>query len=343
MIVKLSDAFSLLGMLMTFLACRAYSCQSGVESRLVQMDLNDLTEGDVVVKVAYSSVNYKDALAATGRGKILKTLPLNVGIDLAGEVFSSQNPAYQAGDKVLVNGCGLGEVYDGGLAQFASVNSQWIVPLPEQLTAGEAMSIGTAGFTAALALHRMQLNGVCKDSGSIVVTGASGGVGSLAVDILSKGGYSVVAVSNREDKHDYLTALGAEKVMTLQQLELGKRPLEKARFAGVIDNLGGQTLSQLLAHVQPWGSIASIGMAQASEIDASVFPFILRGVSMLGISSTNCPIHLRKQIWQRLGNELKPQHLEKIVTQCVSLENVTPIFNQLLDKKLFGRVLVDCR
>ncbi|MCO7223914.1 YhdH/YhfP family quinone oxidoreductase [Pleionea sp. CnH1-48] len=329
---------------MGFLACRTFNEEGQVAHRLVDdLEIEDLTAGDTVIRVHYSSVNYKDALGATGRGKILKQFPLNSGIDLAGEIVSSENSEFKPGQMVLVNGCGIGEQFDGGLSQYARVQSDWVIPMPEGLDAKSAMALGTAGFTAALALHRMQENNQTPDKGPIVVTGASGGVGSIAVDILSNNGFEVVAVSGRENYREFLTRLGANEVMTVEQLMLGSRPLEKARFGGVIDNVGGEVLSKLIAHVNLWGNVASIGMALSHELEATVFPFILRGVSLLGVSSTNCPMPLRRQIWQRMGNEFKPQHLDEIITEVVPLKDVSRVFDDLLDRRLSGRIVIDCQ
>ncbi|TQV80292.1 YhdH/YhfP family quinone oxidoreductase [Aliikangiella coralliicola] len=328
---------------MTFLACRIYKTDNGVEHRLEQIKLDALCEGEVVIKVHYSGVNYKDALGATGRGQILKQFPLNGGIDLAGVVESSTDERFTQGDEVIVNGCGLGESHDGGLAEMARVPADWVMPLPEGLSLLESMILGTAGFTAALAIHRMLENHQNKEQGPIAVTGASGGVGSVAVDILSSLGFETIAVSGRQEYYPYLTELGASQVCSPDDLELGGRPLEKSRFGGAIDNVGGKLLSQLIAHTNLWGNVASIGLADSHKLDATVFPFILRGVSLLGVSSTNCPMSLRKAIWQRLGKELKPKHLNSIVTETVPLSQVSSVFNDLLDRKKHGRVVIDCK
>lgn len=328
---------------MTFLACRINKTDSGVEHQLQKMTIDELSPGEVVVDVHYSGVNYKDALGATGRGQILKQFPLNGGIDLAGIVEFSSDPRFNVGDPVLVNGCGLGEVHDGGLAQKARVPADWLMPVPDGLTMQQCMIMGTAGFTAALAIHRMRENNQTVDKGPVVVTGASGGVGSIAIDMLSTLGYETIAVSGRREFDDYLMSLGASRVCSIENLELGKRPLEKARFGGIIDNVGGELLSQLIAHTHLWGNVASIGLADSHQLDTTVFPFILRGVSLLGVSSTNCPMPLRREIWQRMGNELKPKHLELIMTEEVPLTEVSGVFNDLLDRKKHGRIVVNCQ
>jgi len=327
----------------TFLACRIYKNEKQVEHKLEQIELEDLGEGEVVINVHYSGVNYKDALGATGRGAILKSFPLNGGIDLAGIVEFSEDDRFKPGDEVLVNGCGLGESHDGGLSQKARVPADWVMNVPEGLSMKDCMILGTAGFTAGLAIYRMQQNDQTFDKGPIVVTGASGGVGSIAVDMLSSLGYEVVAISGRREHDDYLTKLGADKVCSAESLELGNRPLEKGMFGGVIDNVGGELLGQLIAHTNLWGNIASIGLAGGHKLDSTVFPLILRGVSLLGVSSTNCPMPLRKKIWEKMGDSLKPRHLDSILTKVVPLSEVSDVFNKLLDRELHGRVVVDCQ
>ncbi len=331
---------------MSFLACRVFN-EPDVHHQLVQMKHDELSVGDTLIKVDYSSINYKDALAASGRGKIMKAFPLNAGIDLAGTIESSDNSSFQKRQKVLVNGCGIGESYDGGLAQYARVNSDWIIPIPDAYDAKKAMIIGTAGFTAALAIYRMQQNGQSPGSlpkhGPIVVTGASGGVGSMAVNLLSKLGYETIALTSRESMRDYLFDLGATEVTTLDKLELSDKPLAKALYGGAIDNIGGKTLSKIIAHTNLWGNVASIGLAQSPKLDATVFPFILRGVSLLGISSTNCPMALRKKIWRQFGRELPLPNFEKILSKEIPLAEVSPYFDELIDKKHYGRLIVNCQ
>ncbi len=328
---------------MSFLACRVFQEGRNTVARLEKIDVDALTPGEVVIRAEWSGVNFKDALAVTGRGKILKRFPLNAGIDVAGRVESSSDPRYRPGDAVLVNGMGLGETNDGGLAGVVRVPADWVVPLPAGLTAFEAMTLGTAGFTAALALHRMEVNGQRPDVGPIVVTGATGGVGSTAVSMLAARGYRVVAVSGRPEHDAYLRSLGAHEVSTPEALQLGTRPLEAARFGGVIDNVGGPLLAGLLRHVQLWGNVSAIGMAGGTEFDASVFPFILRGVSLLGASSMNCPMPLRTEIWNRLGGDLKPPHLAHIVSETVPLVEVVPACERVIARQARGRIVVDCR
>jgi NADPH2:quinone reductase len=325
-----------------FLACRVFEEEGRVVSRLVEMEPDELSAGSVVVRVLWSGINFKDALAVTGRGKILKRFPLNAGIDAAGTVESSADSRFRPGDPVLVNGMGLGESHDGGFAEVLRVPGDWVVPLPPGLTLRESMILGTAGFTAALALHRMEGNGQHPDQGPIVVTGATGGVGSIAVSILASRGYSVTAVSGRPEHHGYLRALGATDVKTPEELQLGARPLEAARFGGAIDNVGGPLLTGLTRHVGLWGQIACIGMAASPELGGTVFPLILRGVSLLGISSGNCPMPLRREVWSRLSADLRPSRLDEIASREVPLDGVLDAAPLLIERRARGRILVAC-
>ncbi len=323
-------------------ACRVFEEGGRVVPRVVDMETDALSEGGVVLRVQWSGINYKDALAITGRGKILRRFPLNAGIDAAGVVESSTDPRFRPGDAVLATGMGLGETHDGGLAQRLRLPGDWLVRMPAGLSARQAMALGTAGFTAALAIHRMELNGQRPEMGPLVVTGATGGVGSVAVSILAGRGYAVTAVSGRPEHRDYQRGLGAAEVCTPDQLQLGNRPLEAARFGGAIDNLGGEVLAGLTRHVGLWGQIACIGMAASGELTTTVFPLILRGVSLLGVSSANCPMPLRTEVWNRLGAELKPAALDAIVHEVVPLDQVPDRARRLVDRQLLGRTLVDC-
>jgi NADPH2:quinone reductase len=327
----------------SLLACRVFEApDGGVDARLVRMEPGGLSPGDVLVRVRWSGINYKDALAVTGRGKILKRFPLNAGIDAAGTVESSDDHRFKQGDAVVVNGMGLGESHDGGFAELLRVPGDWIVPLPPGLTLRESMILGTAGFTAALAIHRMEQLGQRPELGTIAVTGASGGVGSIAVNVLRARGYQVVAVSGRPEHHDYLRRLGANEAKTPDELGLGTRPLEAARFGGAIDNVGGELLAGLTRHVAPWGQVACIGMAASSDLNTTVFPLILRGVSLLGVTSTYCPMPLRKLVWERLGGELRPPALAEILSREVPLAQVLEAAPSLVERRSLGRVLVSC-
>lgn len=323
-----------------FTAYRIHEREGGVQAGFERLSLDDLQPGEVVIRAHYSSVNYKDALAATGRGRILRRFPLVGGIDVAGVVESSTDTRFAPGDAVLVTGCGLGEDHDGGYAGRVRVPADWVVPLPEGLTLFEVMAIGTAGFTAALALDRMEQNGQQPGDGPLLVTGATGGVGSLAIDLFSARGYEVVALTGKADAEDYLRGLGAASVLDRRHLDMGKRPLEKAQWGGALDNVGGETLAWLTRTVKPWGSIASIGLAGGSELQTSVMPFILRGISLLGITSANCPMPRRRHVWQRLAGDLRPRHLDRIVEATLEFAELPAAFARILDGGHRGRTVV---
>ena len=323
-----------------FKAFRIHSDNGRIVARFETLKLDDLGPGEVVIRVSHSGINYKDALAATGAGRILRRYPLIGGIDLAGSVESSSDARFHAGDAVLVTGCGLSETHDGGYAEVARVPGDWVIPMPTGLDAASAMGIGTAGFTAALAIHRMEQNGQEPAGGAIAVTGASGGVGSMAVDMLSARGYRVVAISGKAAAAPYLKELGAGEVLARQDLELGKRPLESTRFGGAIDNLGGELLSWLTRSVDFWGNIASIGLAAAPELNTTVMPFILRGVALLGINSSATRRDWRLAVWKRIATDLKPRHLERIVTRTIGFNELPGAFPAYLDGGVTGRTVV---
>ena len=324
----------------TFKAFRIHEVEGKVAGRFEDLTLEQLSPGEVVIEVHYSDINYKDALAATGAGKILRRYPLVGGIDLAGVVESSADARYRPGETVLVTGCGLSETHDGGYAEYARVPGDWVIPMPAGLDAATAMAVGTAGFTAALAIHRMEQNGQTPAGGPIAVTGASGGVGSLAVDMLAARGYQVIAISGKPDAAPYLSALGAAAVLARGELELGTRPLEAARFAGAIDNLGGDVLAWHTRCVDFWGNIASIGLASAPELKTTVMPFILRGVALLGINSSATRREWRLAVWQRIATDLKPRHLARIVTRNIGFEELPGAFPGYLDGRVTGRTVV---
>lgn len=304
------------------------------------MMIDDLTPGNVVIRVSHSTINYKDALAATGASSILRRFPLNGGIDLAGEVVSSEAASLQPGTAVLVNGCGLSETVDGGYAEFARVDSNSIVPIPDGMTALEAMQIGTAGYTAALAIHRMEQNGQLPEQGPVVVTGATGGVGSIAIDMLAGRGYEVVALTGKAAEGDYLEDIGARRILLRDKLDLGKRPMEKAEWAGAIDSLGGDYLTWLTRTMQYGGNIASIGLAASPALNTTVIPFILRAVCLLGINSVETPRELRLAVWQRIAGDLRPQHLARIGQQTIDFDALPDAFQAYLDGKVTGRTVV---
>jgi NADPH2:quinone reductase len=323
-----------------FRGFRVHQDGDAVVGRLEDLSLDDLSPGDVVIRAQFSSVNYKDALAATGAGRIMKTFPLVGGIDVAGVIESSDDPRYAPGDPVLVTGCGLGEERDGGYAQYVRIDGDSVIPIPEGLDARQVMCLGTAGFTAGLAISRLELNGLEPERGAVAVTGATGGVGSLAVDMLSGLGYRVAAVTGKRDSAPYLESLGAAEILLRDEIDYGKRPLEAARWAGAVDNLGGETLSWLIRTTDWWGSIASIGLAQSYKLEATVMPFILRGINLLGINSVKTPRVPRLAVWARLATDLRPRHLDDIATRTVSLEELGEIFQGYLDGTVRGRTLV---
>lgn len=324
----------------SFKALRIRNDEAGYQSTVEDIALEELNEGDLTVRVDWSSVNYKDALAGTGKGKILHRFPLNGGIDMAGTVVTSGNERFQAGDEIIVTGCGLSETRDGGYSQFTRVDSASAVPLPAGLSSREAMILGTAGFTAALSLLRMEANGQTPAAGPIVVTGASGGVGSMAINILSHAGYEVHAISGKVEEFDFLEALGARQCISRHDLHWGQKPLEKSIWAGCIDNVGGDMLAGISRVIHLWGNIACCGMAGGHGLHTTVFPMILRGVSLLGISSNNCPYDTRRMLWDRLANEWKPPMLEEIMTREVGLPGLSEVFTDMLDGNSKGRTIV---
>ncbi|MGD2056073.1 MAG: YhdH/YhfP family quinone oxidoreductase [Gammaproteobacteria bacterium] len=324
----------------SFRAYRIHENGGTVSARLEELSLDDLGPGEVVIRAHYSSVNYKDALAATGRGRILRRFPLVGGIDVAGVVAESADPRFRAGDAVLVTGCGFGEEHDGGYSEVVRVPADWVVPLPGGMSLFDSMAIGTAGFTAALAIDRMEQNGQHPEQGVVLVTGATGGVGCFAVNLLSARGYRVAALTGKTGARACLAGLGAGSVLDRYALAMGEHPLEKAQWGGAIDNTGGRTLAWLTRTVKPWGNIASIGMAGGTELETTVMPFILRGVSILGITSANCPMERRLHVWERLANDLKPTQLETIVTETVGLEELPGVFERMLSGQHQGRAVV---
>jgi acrylyl-CoA reductase (NADPH) len=323
-----------------FRALRIRQEGGATRAALEELTLADLSPGEVVIEAHYSGVNYKDALAATGRGKILRRFPLVGGIDVAGVVAESRDTRFREGDDVLVSGCGLGEDHDGGFSERVRVPAAWLIPLPEGMSAFDAMAIGTAGFTAALAVERLEQNGLRPDHGPVVVTGATGGVGSFAIDLLSSRGYTVTALTGKPAAESYLGGLGARTLLDRQTLAMGTRPLETAQWGGAVDNVGGEVLAWLTRTVKPWGSIAGIGMAGGTELRTTVMPFILRGVSLLGITSANCPMTTRRRLWARLATDLRPVRLDAIVSETVGLDGLPDVFDKLLSRRHTGRTVV---
>jgi len=323
-----------------FEAFRIHDDGGKVAGRFEKITVDDLTPGEVVIDVQYSGINYKDALAATGAGKILRRYPLVGGIDLAGVVRESQDTRYRTGDSVLVTGSGLSENLDGGYTQVARVPGEAVIPMPPGLDAFRAMALGTAGFTAALAIHRMEKNGQAPERGPIVVTGATGGVGSIAIDMLAARGYEVIAVSGKKDAADYLLSLGARTVVPRAEFQLGSRPLEPGRYAGAIDSVGGDMLAGLTRQMDFWGNIASVGMAGGVKLETTVMPFILRGVNLLGVNSSATRRAERLEVWQRIASDLTPRHLARIAQRTLAFDQLPTAFQAHLDGKVTGRTVV---
>ncbi len=312
-----------------------------VANGFVRMDESRLDAGEVTIRVAYSSINYKDALAATGAGKIIRRFPCVGGIDLSGTVIDSSDPRFKPGDPVVATSFDIGVAHHGGYAEMARVPGDWVVPLPDGLTLYEAMALGTAGFTAALGVVRMEENGLRPAKGPVIVTGATGGVGSLAIDMLANIGYHVVALTGKESEADYLRSLGAGEVMLRESLDLSKiRPLDRARWAGAVDNLGGDILAWIASTMEQGGTIASIGLAASMSLNTTVAPFILRGVSLLGIDSGYIREPYRQGVWQRLATDLKPPHLASM-SRVISFDDLPAIFGEYVGGRAKGRVVVE--
>ena len=325
----------------TFRAFRIDETGDRIVADFCELRLEDLSEGEVVVRVTHSTINYKDALAATGKARILRRYPLVGGIDLAGEVVASSDPGIGEGTTVLVNGCGLGETRDGGYAEYARVPAAAVVPVPDGMDARRAMQIGTAGYTAALAIHRMEQNGQLPGQGPLVVTGASGGVGSLAIDMAAGRGYEVVAFSGKREAADYLKAIGAASVLHPGDVDFGSRPMEKSRWAGAIDNVGGEALAWLIRTVGYGGNVASVGNASGIAFETTVIPFILRAVCLLGINSVDTPRDLRLAVWRRIAGDLAPRHLDRIAGDTIPFDELPGRFDDHIEGRVTGRTVVE--
>ncbi len=324
-----------------FKAFRIHKNDKTISSGFEQISLDDLTAGEVVIKVAYSDINYKDALAATGKGRILRTYPLVGGIDLSGVVISSEDSRFHAGDKVLVCGAQLSELYDGGYSEYARVKADSLVNLPVGMSLRDVMALGTAGYTAALAIQRMEDNGQIPERGPIVVTGATGGVGSFSINMLANIGYEVIAFTGKTEQEPYLKALGASQLINRNDIEMGTKPLETAQWGGAIDNVGGDTLAWLTRTTNVWGNIASIGLAGGFKLESTVMPFILRGVSLLGINSVEMPLSVRAQGWKRLASDLKPTQLDLIAPTTIKFAELPNAFDAYVDGTVTGRTVVE--
>ncbi len=324
---------------MNFRAYRIFE-ENGISAgRFVELTLDDLDPGEVVIKSHYSSVNYKDALAATGAGKVIRRFPCVGGVDVSGVVESSTDARFKAGDEVIVTGYGMGVSHDGGFAEYVRVPADWVIPLPQGLTLSDAMALGTAGFTAALSIHRLEQNELRTENGRVIVTGATGGVASLAIGMLAQLGYKVVALTGKYSEHDYLKSLGASEILSRRDLTMGTRPMEKAQWAGALDSVGGETLAWLTRTMQQSGVIASFGNAGGIELNTTVMPFILRGVRLIGVDSAATAMTMRLEVWRRLATDLHPATLEK-VAHVVAFENLPETFMPLLQGKSVGRTVI---
>ena len=323
-----------------FNALIARQSDTGQAVSLEALELTDLPDNDVLIRVDYSTVNYKDSLALTGTRPIIRSYPLVPGIDLAGVIESSRDDRWQVGDRVVVNGWGLGEGHWGGLAQYAQVKSDWLVKLPETITTREAMSIGTAGYTAALCVNALLKHGTTPADGEILVTGATGGVGSVAVALLAAQGFKVVASTGKINEDAYLKALGASECVDRESLNVAGNPLQRERWAGVVDAVGGQTLANACAQTCYGGAVAACGLAESAALPATVMPFILRGVTLYGIDSVMAPTTAREQAWQRLATDLDKTRLESMINE-ISLAEAMNIGGDVLAGKIRGRLLVD--
>lgn len=313
--------------------------EQGYQASVTDIDDKVLPEGDVTVSVSHSTINYKDALAITGKAPVVRTFPMIPGIDLVGEVEQSDSDKFKIGDKVLLNGFGVGEAHCGGLAEKARLKSEWLIPLPESLSAKQAMAIGTAGYTAMLCVLALEKQGVTPEKGDILVTGANGGVGSFAIVILAKLGYKVVASTGRMEESDYLTKLGASDVIDRNTLSEPGRPLGKERWAAAIDSVGGHTLANVCAGIKYGGVVAACGLAQSMEFPATVAPFILRGVTLAGIDSVMRPLEDRIEAWSRLADIIEPDMFEAVAAD-IGLNEVVETASKLLEGKVRGRVVV---
>ncbi|MEO6184888.1 MAG: acryloyl-CoA reductase [Steroidobacteraceae bacterium] len=320
----------------TFHAFRINEHGAGIES----MTLDQLSPGAVTIRVHWSDINYKDALAGTGKGRILRQFPLVGGVDLAGVVVASDDAAVTVGEEVLVTGCGLSETRDGGYAEYARVPADAVVKLAAGLSLRHAMAVGTAGFAAALAITQLEHNGLAPGQGPVAVTGASGGVGLVAIDMLARRGYEVTAFTRKAESFDLLRQVGAADVQQLDVASLGTRPLEAERWAGAIDNVGGVVASYLLRSARMQAGVASVGIAGGAELNVSLMPFLLRGVNLLGVNSSATKRDRRLAIWRRIAGDLAPRHLDAIVTRVVSLAELAPAFATLIAGSNTGRTLV---
>ena len=323
-----------------FRALLAEKTEDSISLNVKELTFDDLPQGDVLIRVAYSSVNYKDGLACIPNGRIVKSYPFVPGIDLSGTVAESRDPRFREGDEVIVTGYELGVSHFGGFSEYARVPADWVVKLPQGLTLKEAMALGTAGFTAGLSIQRLEENGVNPERGPVIVTGATGGVGSTAVAMLAKNGYHVAASTGKASEHEYLRKLGAAEILSRDELTDTSRPLQKERWAAAVDPVGGKTLAYLLSSIKYGGSVAVSGLTGGAEFSTTVFPFILRGVNLLGIDSVYCPMDVRVRLWDRLAGELKPANLLDSIGYEITLDEIPAAVSAILKGEVRGRTIV---
>lgn len=322
-------------------AFRIHNDDKGYRAGVETVPVPEPADGEVLVRVSHSGINYKDALAGTGRGKVVKRFPIIGGVDAAGIVERSRQECYKPGDPVIATGWGLGFDHDGGYAEYLCVPAEWLVPMPQDLDPRTSMILATAGFTAALAVHRMLVNGQSPELGPILVTGATGGVGCIAIAILSKLGFEVTAVSGKTELNDWLRTLGASRTIGRDELPGGDHPLEKAVWGGAVDNVGGAMLARITRTVVPNGNIASIGLAGGTALETTVMPFILRGIALLGCNSVDIPYALRCRLWEHLATDWRPDDLEQILSATVDLQTMPEVFERMLSGRTHGRILVE--
>ncbi|HET9041895.1 MAG TPA: oxidoreductase [Burkholderiales bacterium] len=324
-----------------FKVYRLREVEKKVVAAFEQSSIDELDPGEVTVRVAYSCVNYKDALAATGAGRIIRRFPCVGGIDLSGTVVESSDPRFRKGDAVIATSYDIGVAHDGGYGEYARIKADWVVPMPKGMSFFDAMALGTAGFTAGLAVARMEHEGLRPGDGPVAVTGATGGVGSIAIDILAGLGHQVVAITGKAQEVDYLKGIGAKDVTLRSSLDLAKiKPLDKTLWAGAVDNLGGEMLAWLASTMQIGAPLASVGLAASMSLNTTVAPFILRGVSLLGVESVNCPMARRREVWQRLATDMRPRHLAQL-TRTIPFDDLPKAFDDFIQAKVRGRVVVD--
>lgn len=327
-----------------FRAYKVNQSDEGFSAGLETLTLADLPDGEVVIKVHYSSVNFKDGMANTENNRIVKNYPMVLGIDMAGEVVESEDGRFKKGDSVIATSYDIGTGHYGGYSEYARIPAEWVVPLPDGLTLEESMILGTAGFTAALSIQLLEANGLNPEKGKVLVTGASGGVGSTAVAMLSKRGYEIAASTGKESSHDFLREIGATEIISREDVYNGEiRPLDKRQWAGAVDPVGGKQLASLLTKLHYGGAAAVSGLTGGADVPTAVFPFISRAIQLLGVDSVNCPMETREKVWQRLGDDLKPAGLTEHIQREITLEDLPDALNTILQGKAEGRMVVNVR